>query len=292
MALTPPIEELLADVRARVDLALDQALRPRPGRPPKLVQAMRYAVLGGGKRFRPAVCMLATRALGRDPRRAVLPATALEMIHAYALIHDDLPCMDDAVERRGRPCTHVQFGEAMGVLAGDALLTEAFGLLAGDDGAAPLLSAATRIRCLGTLVRAAGVGGMAGGQAMDIDPDHHLSTVDDVEMLHAAKTGSLFEAAAELGALVADADPWQVQALWAYGSSLGALFQVTDDLLDWKGDETPEGERRASLVARIGPLATHERAQRLYDQAVEALKDIPGTAYLEALASAVLRRRA
>ena len=284
-----PMKELLAGFRARVDVALDQALRPQAGRPGRLVEAMRYATLGGGKRIRPAVCMLATRTLGRDPRRAVMPAAALEMIHAYSLVHDDLPCMDDGQERRGKPSTHVAFGEAMAVLAGDGLLTEAFGLIA----AAPLPDG-VRVRCVATLAKAAGMGGMVGGQAVDIDPEQELKTVDDIEVLHSAKTGSLFECAAELGAVIAGADDWQVQALWAYGSSLGSLFQVTDDLLDWDEDskkEVEEGGASANLVARIGPLAAHERAQRLYDQAVESLKDLRGTSDLEALAATVLRRR-
>ena len=272
-------------------MALDQALKPQAGRPPRLVEAMRYATLGGGKRLRPAVCMLGTRTLGRDPRRAVMPAAALEMVHAYSLVHDDLPCMDDGQERRGKPSTHVAFGEGMAVLAGDGLLTEAFGLVVN----APLPDS-VRVRCVATLAKAAGMSGMVGGQALDIDPDLELKTVDDIEVLHSAKTGSMFECAAELGAVIADADDWQVQALWAYGSSLGSLFQVTDDLLDWDDDRKDAGEDGGSaspnLVSRIGPLGAHERAQRLYDQAVESLKDLDGTAELEALAALVLRRRA
>lgn len=286
------LKEVLDDFRARVDVALDQALRPQAGRPGRLVDAMRYATLGGGKRIRPTVCMMATRALGRDPRRAVMPAAALEMIHAYSLVHDDLPCMDDGQERRGKPSTHLAFGGAMAVLAGDALLTEAFGLVA----AAPLPDS-IRVGCVTTLAKAAGMAGMVGGQALDIDPEQELSTVDDIEVLHSAKTGSLFECAAELGAIIAGADDWQVQALWAFGSSLGSLFQVTDDLLDWDEDtkrdqiEGVTAAASANLVARIGPLAAHERAQRLYDQAVESLKDLDGTAGLEGLAAMVLRRR-
>ena len=252
---------------------------------------MRYAVLGDGKRIRPAVCMLATKTLGRDPRRAIGPAAALEMIHAYSLVHDDLPCMDDGQERRGKPATHVAFGEAMAVLAGDGLLTEAFGLLATSA-----LPDSVRVRCLATLAKAAGIAGMVGGQAIDIYPQSDLDTVDGIEMLHSAKTGSLFECAAEMGAIAAGADDWQIQALWAFGSSLGSLFQVTDDLLDWQEDEPAEAggpeSPSVNIVTRIGPMAAHERAQRLFDQAVESLKDLDGTAELEALAAMVLRRRA
>ena len=282
------LDALLDDFRGRIEAGLDHALRPRPGLPERLVEAMRYATLGGGKRLRPTMCMLVTRTLGRDPDRALAPAVALEMIHAYSLVHDDLPCMDDSPERRGKPATHIQYGEALGVLVGDALLTEAFGVIAG----AATLPDPVRSRCVGTLVRAAGAGGMVGGQVQDVEADVAAISLDAVETLHSTKTGALFECAAEMGAVVASADDWQVQALWAYGSSLGSLFQVTDDLLDWEEDEQGEDAHGSNIVSKIGPMAAHERTQRLYDQAVEALKDIRDTEALEALAARVLRRRA
>jgi len=235
------------------------------------------------------VVLLAARAVGgAEAAEAAVPgAAALELVHAYSLVHDDLPCMDDDDERRGRPSCHVAFGEALAVLAGDALLTEAFGLLA----AAPW-PAEARVRAVAALAEAAGLAGMVGGQVMDTDPDHPPEGPEDVDAMHGAKTAALFVCAGRLGGLAAGASEAQLADLRTFGEALGRLFQVTDDLLDWEGEATPPEERRSSLVARLGVEGTRARAERLRGEAHDALAPLgESAAPLAALCDKVLHRR-
>jgi geranylgeranyl pyrophosphate synthase len=226
---SPELVSLLENVRGEVDRELARRLgepsggpSPDPGR---LREAMRYAVLGGGKRLRPAVVLFSAQAVGGDARAALPAACALELLHAYTLVHDDLPAMDDDRERRGRPTVHVAFGEAQAILVGDALLTEAFGSLA-DLGVHA--ASATRVLCA-----RAGVHELLMGQALDLSGEGQAPpTLDALERLDAAKTGALFSAAAELGAIAAGA-PLELRGrLSRYGLALGIAFQHADDLAD------------------------------------------------------------
>jgi geranylgeranyl pyrophosphate synthase len=208
--------------RAAVDAELARRLAPPARDPGRLCEAMHYAATGPGKRLRPSVLLAAAEACGGSRHAALPAAAAIELLHAYTLVHDDLPAMDDDDERRGRPTVHVAFGEAIAILAGDGLLTAAFGALA-ELG--PHAAAAVAV-----LARRAGAHELLFGQAVDLSaPPEGLRTIAAVEQLHAAKTGALFAAAAELGAIAAGADPLTCAALGRYGLAIGIAFQHADD---------------------------------------------------------------
>ncbi|MGN6108980.1 MAG: polyprenyl synthetase family protein [Kofleriaceae bacterium] len=235
----------LDDLRRLVDRDLDRRLRTPADDPGRLLEAMHYAATGPGKRLRPAVLIAAAEACG-GAREAALPAAcAIEMLHAYTLIHDDLPAMDDDVERRGRPTVHVAYGEAIAILAGDGLLTQAFGTLA-ELG--PRAGAAIAV-----LARRAGGSELLGGQAIDLTAPP--ASFSEIERLHAAKTGALFAAAAELGAISAGAPAEQCAALGRYGMAIGIAFQHADDR-----DDREFIEHAATAAARIHELSNEARA--------------------------------
>ncbi len=265
--------DLLALAVSRVDPALDLAISrcaealPTDGpprahvAPERLLEAMRYAVLAPGKRLRPALVLGAAKAVGGAVDDALPAACAVEMIHAYSLVHDDLPALDDDDTRRGRPSCHKAFGEALALLAGDALLTEAFALLC--DGR-PLqdgrpVPAGRRAAAAAELARAAGAGGMVGGQVDDIaGPPADAAAV---EAVHRRKTGRLIQASVVLGALFGGGSASQVRALRSFGADLGYAFQLIDDVLDGDG-----------AVALVGLEATRAEASRVTLSAVEALQ--------------------
>ncbi len=221
------VEATFARWRDRIESQLDASL-PSPSDAPRgLHQAMRYAVLGGGKRMRPLLVYASGRIFGADENALDAPAMAVELIHAYSLVHDDLPAMDDDALRRGRPTTHIAFDEATAILAGDALQTRAFGLIAD----APL-PASLRVACLQTLAHASGAAGMCGGQALDIDATGHQQPLQDLERMHALKTGALIRAAVRMGALCGQAPAADLATLDTVASALGLAFQVRDDILD------------------------------------------------------------
>lgn len=229
-----------------VDAALDRILVQPAEDPLKLREAMRYAVLSGGKRMRPVVVLAAAEALGVSREAAMPAACALEMVHAYSLVHDDLPAMDDDAERRGRPTVHVAFGEGAAILVGDALLTEAFAVLA-RDAQGP---ARTRVAdAVALLARHAGIDGMVGGQALDIAHGQDIADLERLERVHALKTGALYAAAAALGAMAADASADLTNALERWGLGFGIAFQHADDALD---DEQPR--LRQAALARVEAL--------------------------------------
>jgi farnesyl diphosphate synthase len=188
---------------------------------------MRYSVLGGGKRMRPLLVYASGQIFGADEAALDAPAMAVELIHAYSLVHDDLPAMDDDAMRRGRPTTHIAFDEATAILAGDALQTRAFGLLA--DAPLPAL---LRVHCLQALSHASGAAGMCGGQALDIDATGHAQPLADLQRMHALKTGALIRAAVRMGALCGEAPQADLLQLDAFADALGLAFQVRDDILD------------------------------------------------------------
>jgi len=264
-----------ADACLERHLSLPQSAPDASG-PARVQTAMRYALFGGGKRLRPALVHLVATELGAREQDCELPAAAIECIHTYSLVHDDLPCMDDDDLRRGRPTCHVQFGEALALLCGDALQAAAFELLArGPDGRARAWT--------GVLAEAAGALGMVGGQAADLElgkasaPD-----LDHVRAMHAQKTGALMRAAAELGAVAADADAARRARARAFGASLGAVFQATDDLLDVTGAEAELGKTpgkdarhgRSTLVSALGLDGARREAERLAAECRERAREL------------------
>lgn len=245
-----------------------------PLTPPTLAEAMNYCVLGGGKRLRPALVHLAAEAVGNGPpdemiRRA---AVAVEMVHAYSLVHDDLPAMDDDTLRRGQPTAHVRFGEAMAILAGDALLTRAFGVLsATGDPRCPALVA--------ELASAAGAAGMIAGQVADMDLCPVPPGLEGVQMIHSRKTAAMIRASVRMGAIGGDADEAVLSAIGNYGESLGLAFQLIDDMLDATASaeelgKTPGKDARwgkRTHMEAIGPQRTRELGRQLTRAAMEAI---------------------
>jgi len=230
----------LALERERVDEALDRLLPPADAWPSRLHESMRYAVFGGGKRVRPVLARAACRAAGGDPEAILEAACALEMVHTYSLIHDDLPALDDDTLRRGRATVHVAFDEALAILAGDALLTGAFEVLARypeED-----RFAARRARACRLVAEAIGSRGMVGGQVEDLEATGAVPDAARLERIHGAKTGALLGAAVELGALLAGAEEARVAAFAGFGRRLGLLFQIADDILDVTGSAASLGK--------------------------------------------------
>jgi farnesyl diphosphate synthase len=260
--------------------AAERALPPADRVPARLHQAMRYAALGGGKRVRPLLAYAAAELAGglvQDERPAPAAhsvALAVEFVHVYSLIHDDLPCMDDDVLRRGKPTVHVAFDEATAMLAGDALQAEAFRVLAD----APL-AAELRAQLVSMLAQAATTSGMCGGQAIDLAAVGRLLTLDELEQMHRMKTGALLSAAVGMGAAAAGADPVVADAAGAYGRALGLAFQIVDDILDVEGTAESLGktagkdarENKPTYVSVLGLQAARARAAQLHREAVTAL---------------------
>lgn len=244
--LGPALQALIR----RAEQALEMRLPTAEASPAELHRAMRYAVLGGGKRLRPLLVYATAHALGHDDAALDASACAVELIHAYSLVHDDLPAMDDDALRRGRPTCHIAFGEAMAILAGDALQALAFELLTAAN-AAP--DAATGMHMLRALGRACGAEGMAGGQALDLAAVGSRLTLAELEHMHACKTGALIRASVQLGALVAGADETTLAALDRYAAAVGLAFQVRDDILDVEGESAVIGKTAGKDAAADKP---------------------------------------
>ncbi|MFZ5493536.1 MAG: (2E,6E)-farnesyl diphosphate synthase [Pseudomonadota bacterium] len=293
-----PLDEFLAAVRARSEAALERLLPPTDLPVARLAEAMRYATLGGGKRLRAALVYAAGEAVGTDSAALDAPAAAVELIHAYSLVHDDLPAMDDDDLRRGKPSCHRAFDEATAILAGDALQTLAFDVLAQADAVPP----AQRLAMLRELAHASGVHGMAGGQALDLAAEGRNLTLQELETVHRGKTGALIVASVRLGALAVlapDAPP--LAALADYGQALGLCFQIQDDILDVEGDTATLGKTAGADVARgkatypalLGLDGARERARQEYERALTALAPLgPAAERLAQLAAYSLSRRA
>ncbi|MBE0500054.1 MAG: polyprenyl synthetase family protein [Desulfuromonadales bacterium] len=267
----------------RVDDALDRFLPDEERMPHLLHKAMRYSIFAGGKRIRPILLLAASEAVGGQSDRVLYAASALEMIHTYSLIHDDLPAMDNDDLRRGRPTSHKVFGEAHAILAGDALLTEAFALLTdpGDDFA---VAPAVQLRVANIIARAAGAAGMVGGQIVDMESEGGGDELDlpTVEYIHTHKTGALIRAAVEVGAILGGADQRTFKALSRYGELAGLAFQIADDILDVVGDQdvvgkdigSDEARGKATYVALFGLSEAQSRADELRDMALETLESL------------------
>jgi farnesyl diphosphate synthase len=273
------LKELLNDYRERVDSALLHWLPEENTQPEQLHGAMRYAVLGGGKRVRPVLVYATGAALGVELSKLDGPACAVEMIHAYSLVHDDLPAMDDDELRRGRPTCHIAYDEATAILAGDGLLTMAFEVLASDESMG--VSPEQRMRMVQELATASGNRGMVGGQAIDIAAEGQQLSLDQLKNMHAHKTGALIRAAVRLGALSCPTlTIEQAQQLDSYAEAIGLAFQIRDDILDVEADTETLGKPQGSDEARNKPTYTSllgldgakQKAQELHQQALESLQ--------------------
>ncbi|PSF10516.1 (2E,6E)-farnesyl diphosphate synthase [Marinobacter fuscus] len=292
----PQAQAYLEHCRQLIDQTLDQHIT-RNSPSVRLREAMSYSVLGGGKRIRPALCLAAARAMGTPEPAALVPACALELIHAYSLVHDDLPAMDDDDLRRGRPTVHIAFDEASAILAGDALQTLAFDLLSN----APDLSDRQRVAMISELARASGQQGMVGGQAIDLESVGKMLNLEQLETMHRHKTGALIEASVKLGALACESvTAHQLARLADYASALGLAFQVQDDLLDIEGDTAVIGKRQGSDMAKekptypalLGVDGARQHLARLRGNALEALQAFgPEADPLRAIADYVVARR-
>ncbi|MBS7690861.1 (2E,6E)-farnesyl diphosphate synthase [Pseudomonas lalucatii] len=294
---------MIADYQAlcqrRVDAALNDLLQPPSEALQRLYQAMRYSVVNGGKRVRPLLVYAACEALGGEARQADGAACAVELIHAYSLVHDDLPAMDDDDLRRGQPTTHKAFDEASAILAGDGLQSLAFAALA-DERCNPL-AAELRLAMIACLAHAAGPAGMVGGQAIDLGAVGQRLDQPALEAMHRHKTGALIEASVRLGALASGrADDCALQALQAYAQAIGLAFQVQDDILDVESDTTTLGKtqgkdqanHKPTYPALLGLEQAKAYALELRDQALHALRPFDSRAEpLRELARYIVERR-
>ena len=266
--------------------------------PGALIEAMRYAVLDGGKRLRPLLVLASCEAVNGNTQAALRAACATELIHAYSLVHDDMPCMDNDILRRGKATVHVKFGEAQALLAGDALQALAFELLTPDDLAIP---ADLQARLCRLLARAAGSAGMAGGQAIDLASVGRKLNEQQLSEMHRLKTGALLQGSVMMGAACGASTPVQLRALQEYGAALGLAFQVVDDILDVTEDSATLGKTagkdaiqdKPTYVALLGLARSTEFAQGLLSQALNALEgaDLPKPQALRALANMVVNRK-
>jgi geranylgeranyl diphosphate synthase type II len=273
-------ERYIETKKREIDRALDGYLQPESSFPQNLHTAMRYSVLSGGKRFRPILCIAGFEACGGEGPEVMPVACALELIHAYSLIHDDLPCMDDDDLRRGRPTTHKAYGEATAVLAGDALLTFAVELLVRE--LPQRLGVETTIRILEDLLAAIGTEGMVAGQTVDMEYEGRDATPDVVEYIHSRKTGALIASSVRTGAIAAGASAERIARLGQYGQKLGLAFQIVDDILDAEGRfgdlksgrDLDRQRRKATYPLVLGLDRSRALARELVEQARELASEL------------------
>jgi geranylgeranyl diphosphate synthase type II len=299
--------EYLDQARQQVDEALASylpavSLDPAASCPARLAMAMRHSFLGGGKRLRPVLCLMAAEACAVDREKAMPAACALELVHTYSLIHDDLPAMDDDDLRRGRPSCHKAFDEATAILAGDGLLTLAFEVVARQ-----VRPGTAALRCIQVLAEAAGPAGMVGGQMADLQAEGRMegtgrpieATLERLEAIHRGKTGALLRAPLRMGAVIAGAAEACAEALDRYGRAVGLAFQIIDDLLDVQGDESKLGKRvgkdsglgKWTYPRFLGVDGSRRRARQLAEEAVAALEPLGRRGdHLRGLALALLER--
>ena len=290
--------EFLVSCRALIDSQLDLLIPKESDEPQRVHAAIRWSVFAGGKRFRPALLLATGQTLGASTDDLLRTACALEMIHTYSLIHDDLPSMDDDDLRRGRPTCHIKFGEATAILAGDALQALAFQTLAEDERLAP----AVRVRLIAEVARAAGTPqGMVAGQALDLDAESRDVTKVELDRIHLRKTAALIRAAARCGAIIAGASENDLEATTEYATNLGLLFQITDDLLDVTATTEDLGKtpgkdarsRKATYPALHGMEASHAQLEVVHRAASAGLDRIDRPIdLLRSVADFILRRQA
>ena len=296
--MSPRLEKYLRERRVQVDRTLDQVLPPEEQEPCVIHRSMRYSVLAGGKRLRPILTIAAYRVAGGSRDAILVPACGLELIHTYSLIHDDLPCMDDDDYRRGRPTNHKVFGEAMAVLAGDAMTALAFECLLTED-QEDCFPAGAQLRAARAVARAIGTVGLVGGQVMDISNDARDGRKETLEETCGRKTGALIETSLECGGLLAGADSSVLEALRRYGRGLGLGFQIIDDVLNVTGDPRQMGKAAHSDQARdmvtfaslLGVEGAKKEAQRWIEDAKSSLDFLGDAAWpLREIADYVLER--
>jgi geranylgeranyl diphosphate synthase, type II len=315
-AAATPLDAWLQARRAAVDAGLDRFLPLERRAPGLIADAMRYSVFAGGKRLRPMLVLAAAEAVGAaaglnqdDALQVALPcACAIELIHTYSLVHDDLPAMDNDTLRRGRPTAHVVYGEGTAILSGDALLTEAFLLLAREPGhvpdGMPLTAselALRKLQAIDAIAEAAGAEGMVGGQVLDLAAAQHASPIDDRALaeMHARKTGALLRASAVAGAIMAGSTSGQLAAVREYGTHLGLAFQIVDDILDIEEASAVLGKTagkdaaagKPTYPARYGVAESRRRAEDSIGRALQALEGGRLGGQLPAIARWVLARR-
>ena len=290
--------EFLTSCRALVDSQLDLLIPKESDEPQRVHSAIHRSVFAGGKRFRPALLLATGQTFGASFDDLLRTACALEMIHTYSLIHDDLPSMDDDDLRRGRPTCHIKFGEATAILAGDALQALAFQTIAEDE----RLASAVRVRLIAEVARAAGTPkGMVAGQALDLDAESRDVTKEELDRIHHRMTGALIRAAARCGAIIAGANENDLEAITEYGGNLGLLFQITDDLLDVTATAEDLGKtpgkdarsRKATYPALYGSEATRAQIRAMHNATCSTLDLIEApTKLLSSIADFILEREA
>ena len=292
------LKHYLDERRTLVEAALERWLPAEHAPPSTVHQAMRYSVQAGGKRLRPILVIAGAEAVGGHAETVLPTACALELIHTYSLIHDDLPAMDDDDYRRGRPTNHKVYGEAIAILAGDALLTLAFKLVA--DNAAHVRGARVICDVVAEIATAAGTAGMVGGQVVDIESEGRTVSAETLDYIHVHKTAALIRASLRVGAMLGGAPPDDLEAISAAGRSLGLAFQIVDDILDVEGSleelgKTAGSDQRkgkATYPALHGLDASRQRARTLIEETKTALRRIgPRAEPIGALADFVLERR-
>lgn len=279
MNTDPALESFIKQAGDRVERSLSALLPVATTQPHRLHAAMRYSVLDGGKRIRPLLVYAAGKALGCEHNRLDTAACAVELIHAYSLVHDDLPAMDDDELRRSKPTCHIAYDEATAILVGDALQSLAFQVLSDDSPAG--IPASTRLQMVQILARASGSRGMAGGQALDIDGVGSEMNLPELENMHIHKTGALIRASVQLGALTAQASATQLKQLDHYAKAVGLAFQVQDDILDVAQDTTTlgktagkdEASRKPTYPQLLGLEGAREKARELLHEALNSLAD-------------------
>jgi geranylgeranyl diphosphate synthase type II len=296
--MTPDLDlkEYLEARRLMVEEALEIALPKQDGPESRVVEAMRYSLFAGGKRLRPILCLAASEAVGGDIQSAMPAGCALEMIHTYSLIHDDLPAMDDDDLRRGKPTNHKVFGEAIAILAGDGLLTEAFVLLSDYHALLPERA----VQVIGVIAEAASYRGMVGGQVVDMLSQNKPADLETVQQMHSRKTAALIAAATESGALAGKGSEAQVAALARYGRAIGLAFQIADDILDIEGDTellgkttgADEARGKVTYPAAVGLERSRQAAKDMIHDALIALEGFDEKANpLRSLAQYIITRK-
>lgn len=290
---TLDFKNILDEYSLAIDNALIEYVPDVQDGQQSVVKAMKYSITNGGKRIRPLLALEFCKMCGGDVKKAMPLACAVEFIHTYSLIHDDLPCMDDDDVRRGNPACHKMYGEATALLAGDALLTHAFELICSSD-----ISPEQKINAVNLLAQNAGVNGMIGGQVLDLKYEETDPTISDLLTVHKLKTGALISAACLMGCIAANADEQKMIAASKFAYYLGIAFQIKDDILDVSGDENIIGKpvgsdadnNKTTYVSLVGISKAQENVEKLTNSAVEQLKNFENTEFVEFLANYLINR--
>ncbi len=292
--------ELIKEKIVAINRALKEYLPPEGCYPEEIYQAMSYSLFAGGKRLRPLLCLETAEAVGMSYKKALPVACALEFMHTYSLIHDDLPAMDDDALRRGKPTNHLVFGEDMAILAGDALLTYVFEILS-DFGSMQEIPSERIIMIIREIAISGGIRGMIGGQVMDLKSQDCQINKETLDLIHCNKTGALIRASVRCGVILAGAKEETLASLTLYAEKIGLAFQIVDDLLDEMGDEQILGKKpgsdrklqKSTYVSILGQEASSQEAERLYREALECLQPLgEKAAVLRYLAKRLVYRKA